>query len=88
MAEALIAGGLVDAILVLVLAEGAVLALCLRRGRDRVRLPGLAMTLLSGAALLLALRAALTGAGAVWVLAWLAAALVAHLADLRLRLRR
>lgn len=85
---ALISGGLVDAILVLVALEGVVLAALLRRSGRAAALPGLLATLLSGAALLLALRAALIGAGAVWIGAWLAAALAAHLLDLWLRLRR
>jgi hypothetical protein len=37
---------------------------------------------LPGACLLLALRAALTGAGWVWVAVWLALSLPAHVADL------
>jgi hypothetical protein len=83
----LIGGGLVEGILALVALEGAVLALLLRRSGRATVLPGLLATLLSGAALLLALRAALIGAGAVWIGAWLAAALAAHLLDLWLRLR-
>ncbi|WP_019012963.1 hypothetical protein [Elioraea tepidiphila] len=83
----LIGGGLVEAILALVALEAAVLAVVLRRTGRGVALPGLLVTLLSGAALLLALRAALIGAGAVWIGAWLAAALAAHLLDLWLRLR-
>ncbi|WP_439577595.1 hypothetical protein [Elioraea sp.] len=87
--ETLIGGGwLVDVILVLVLLEGAALAFLLHRSPRRADLPGLLATLLSGAALLLALRAALIGAGAVWIAAWLAAALAAHLLDLWLRLGR
>lgn len=84
---ALISGGLVEAILALVALEGALLAVVLRRSGRAAALPGLLATLLSGAALLLALRAALIGAGAVWIGAWLAAALAAHLLDLWLRFR-
>ena len=40
---------------------------------------------LPGACLLLALRAALTGAGWMWVAVWLALSLPAHLADLARR---
>lgn len=83
----LIGGGLVEAILALVALEAVLLAVVLRRMGRGAALPGLFATLLSGAALLLALRAALIGADAVWIGAWLAAALVAHLADLWLRLR-
>lgn len=80
-------GRLVEAILLLVLAEAILLALLLRRPPARRRLAPLLATLASGAALLLALRAALVGAGAVWIAAFLLAALVAHIVDLRLRLR-
>lgn len=48
----------------------------------------LAANLAAGAFLLLALRAALAGAGPVWIAASLLGALVAHLADLALRWRR
>lgn len=76
----------VDAILVLVAIEGAVLLLLRRR-------LGLAATvvvwnLLAGAFLLLAVRAVLTAGGTHWLFAWLLAALVAHLADLRARAQR
>ena len=45
----------------------------------------IAAMLLAGLCLLLALRAALTGADWLWVAVFLSAALVAHLADLRRR---
>lgn len=80
-------GRLVAAVLVAMAAEAAVLTLLLWR-RDRRRLVGLLATLAAGAALLLALWAALAGAGRVWIGASLAAALAAHLVDLLLRLRR
>jgi hypothetical protein len=85
---ALISGGLVEAILALVALEAGLLAVLLRRSGRAAALPGLLATLLSGTALLLALRAALIGADTVWIGAWLAAALAAHLLDLWLRLRR
>lgn len=47
----------------------------------------LALTLGAGASLLLALRAALTGAEWVWIAAWMAAAMPLHLLDLWLRAR-
>jgi hypothetical protein len=84
--DALFASGrIVDAILVLVAAEALLLA-WLARSRGLARAPLLA-NLASGAALMLALRAALTGA--VWpvVAGWMLAGLLAHLADLTLRLR-
>jgi hypothetical protein len=43
---------------------------------------------MSGAALLMALHAALTAGGGVVIAAWLASSLAAHVADLWVRLRR
>lgn len=78
-------GRIVDLILALVVLEALGLAWWLR-GRGGV-LP-LAPTLVAGACLLVALRAALAGAGWAWIAAALAGALAAHLADLGIRLRR
>ena len=44
-----------------------------------------ALTMLPGAMMMLALRAALTGAGWQWVAIWLTVSLPLHLADLRHR---
>jgi hypothetical protein len=87
--EQLIASGrIVDLILLLVALEIVVLGyMRARRGSGlewRAQLPNL----LAGAALLLALRAAITGAAWPWIAAWLAAAGLAHLADLRTRWNR
>jgi len=73
-------GRIVDALLLLILLE-AVLFLCLRGGRPL--LPNLA----AGACLLLALRAALTGAPVAMLGLWLALAGVAHGLDVAGRLR-
>jgi hypothetical protein len=43
---------------------------------------------MSGAALIMALHGALTGAGGTVIAAWLASSLAAHCADLWVRLRR
>jgi hypothetical protein len=81
-------GRIVDFVLLLVAAEAAALAWHSRRtGRGVPANEALAF-LLSGACLLLALRAALAGRSWVWIAAPLAAAGVAHLVDLRLRWRR
>ena len=83
MSELFASGRIVDLILGLVAVEAlALVALGRRRG-----IAGLdvAAALLPGVALMLALRAALTGAWWAWVAAWLAASLVAHLADLARR---
>ncbi|MDP4025410.1 hypothetical protein Q8W71_22520 [Methylobacterium sp. NEAU 140] len=81
--DALFASGhIVDLILLGVLGEALVLGL-----RRRLS-AGLVANLAAGAALMLALRAALTGAGWPIVAGCLLAGLVAHLADLGLRLRQ
>lgn len=88
MIELFASGRIVELILALVLLEAAGLV-ALRRLRGTG--PPLAATLtnlLSGAALLLALRAALVGSGWVSIALWLLAALAAHLGDLALRWRR
>ncbi|MGH1573104.1 hypothetical protein ACRAWG_23540 [Methylobacterium sp. P31] len=78
-------GRIVDAILLLVAGEALLLAWLGRRGGPS--LPGLLANLASGAALMLALRAALVGAGSAAIAGWLLAGLAAHLADLGLRFR-
>lgn len=76
---ALVASGhAVDLVLVFMLVEGLWLA-----GR-RVHADVLFM-LLPGALMMLALRAALTGAGWRWVALWLLLSLPAHLEDVRRR---
>jgi hypothetical protein len=73
-------GHVVDAVLGFLALE--VLALVLWRGARPV--PALSAAL-PGALLLLALRAALTGADWQWVALWIALSLPAHLMDLQLR---
>ena len=86
MIEELVASGrIVDVILGLVVVQFIALALY-RRATGRGPAPAdIAFSLLAGAGLLLALRAALTGADWTSIAAFLAAALVAHLADLARR---
>ena len=86
MIEDLIASGrIVDLILGLVVVQFVALVLY-RRATKRGPAPAdIAFTLLAGAGLLLALRAALTGAGWISIAAYLVLALVAHLADLARR---
>lgn len=87
--EAFFASGRVaDLVLLVLLLEAAALALWHRRtarGLAPAAILGLAMP---GVALVLALRAALVGAGWGWVAAALSAAFAAHLLDVWLRLRR
>ena len=84
--EALFASGrIVDAILALVVLEALLLAwLARRRG---MALPPLLANLASGAALMLALRAALVGSGWPIVAVWMLAGLACHLIDLGFRFR-
>ncbi|URD39872.1 hypothetical protein M6G65_04500 [Methylobacterium tardum] len=84
-ATAFASGRIADGILLLVACEALALAwIGRRRGPP---LPSLLANLASGAALMLALRAALVGAGWVAVAGWMLAGLVTHLADLGLRFR-
>jgi hypothetical protein len=85
MAEFFMSGHVVDAILALMILQFALL--CVLRVVIAKSRPPLAYlpTLLAGAALLLALRAALTGADWSAIAAWLLASLFAHLVDLFLR---
>lgn len=85
MAEMFASGRIVDAVIALMLLEALLLAwLRARRGRGPAPADVLA-NLAAGLFLLLALRGALVGAAWPWLAASLAAALVAHLADLARR---
>lgn len=78
-------GHLIDAILILVVIEAvALFSLRAARRRGPASLPFL-VNLFSGAFLLLAVRAALTGASMETVSLLLSGAFVAHLAEVRLR---
>jgi hypothetical protein len=79
--EAFLASGLVaDLALAVLMLEAAALWALRRFGQRGPGLAPLGLGLLSGACLLLALRAALTGAGAAWIGAALAAAGAAQVA--------
>jgi hypothetical protein len=83
MMRALYASGhIVDLILALVAVEFVILAWRRRSPRPASALIDIALTVAPGVCLLLALRAALTGAPWPLVAAWLAAALPVHIADL------
>ena len=81
-------GRIVDLILGLMVLEALVICGVAVAGRYRLPTAGLLLNLAAGACLLLALRAVLTDGG--WLLAgvWLTGALLAHVADLFIRLRR
>lgn len=83
---------IIDLVVALTVLEAIGLLLARRRFGDRtpggcggIRPIGIVLMLLPGLFLMLAVRAALDGAAWPWVPAALAAALVAHLADLRQR---
>ncbi len=86
MADLFASGRIVDAILLLVVLEAIALAAL---GARSARGPGvlrIVTMLLPGAFLLLALRGALVGQSWSAIASWLALALVAHAADVGLRL--
>ncbi len=87
MAEWFASGRIVDVIVALVALEALLLVgVRLRFGRGP-RPAALLANLASGAALMLAVRAALTGADWPIVAAWLLAALFAHLTEMMIRFR-
>jgi hypothetical protein len=75
----------IDALIAFVAIEGAFLYFVFPALR---RAPDLWLTLASGAALMLALRAALAGGGSIAIGATLAASLAAHLLYLRARFKK
>ncbi len=78
-------GLLVDLIVAATVVEGCTLWAYHRRTGRGVPLPQFGLNLLSGIALLLALREALVGASWPWICACLSAALLAHLSDMARR---
>jgi hypothetical protein len=80
-------GQIVDVILAILLLEVLLLLLYRRLRRRGPTYGAVIANALSGACLLLALRAALAGADPPSIAVWLVGALVAHLADLRCRWR-
>ena len=85
MAEFFANGHAIDLVMAFVLLE-AVLLYVIHRRTGRGVTPGALLRLLvPGACLLLAVRAALTGASWMLVALWLILSLIAHLADLKQR---
>jgi len=78
-------GRIVDLLFAFIAVEVAALTLFRRRYKRGVAAPDLIVSLLAGMALLLALRAALTGAPWPKIAAYLGLALLAHAADLARR---
>lgn len=79
---------LTEIVIALTLLEGMALAAYYRMTGRGLAARDYALNLVSGLCLMLALRAALAGAGATWVLAWLSAAGLAHGADIWRRWKR
>ena len=78
----------IDAIIGLTVIEGGLLTLYFRATGRGVAPSQFAVNLISGLCLMLALRAALVGAGVEWIAACVAGAGLAHALDLRRRWRR
>lgn len=81
-------GSLLLAIVVLIALEGLGLYWLEQRGRSPLRLREVLGNLVSGAALMLAVRAALLDQSWTVVATWLLCALLAHVTDLLVRWRR
>jgi hypothetical protein len=81
-------GQIVDLILALVVVEATILLIYRSATGRGVPAVGLLINLLAGAFLLMALRGAMLNAPWIWTAAWLAAALIAHVADLAQRWQR
>ena len=78
---------LIDLVIVMTLLEGGVLALYHRQTGKGLAPGEFVPTLAAGLALMLAVRAGVSGASWAWVAAGLSAAGLAHLADVRRRWR-
>jgi hypothetical protein len=87
MTELIASGRLIDLILVLMLVEAMLLYVHRRRTGRGLPAGDIAVNLVAGASLMLAVRAALTDAAPGWIAACLAVSLFAHLADLAIRWR-
>lgn len=85
MAELIASGRIVDLALLLTGLEALLLIAYHRRTGRGLPPATLLINLLSGVSLMLALRAALAGAGWMWIASCLVVSLLAHLADLNRR---
>lgn len=79
-------GGLTNVILVFMAVEVVVFSFFLWRMNQSLGLLSFVASMLSGASLVLALRAALTGAAWFYVALYISASLLAHLAEIAIRL--
>lgn len=80
--------GMIADIVIAVMAAEAILLAAMRSRTGHIRISDIAGMLAAGVFLVLALRAALTGAGWPWIAVFLTAAFAAHVLDLRRQLRR
>ncbi len=87
MEDLITSGRIVDVIIALVLIEAAALFIYHRQTGHGPAPEQITPTLLSGLCLMVALRAALTGASWIWIALGLTISLIAHLIDLRQRWR-
>lgn len=85
VSELFVGGRVADLVLAVMLVEALGLAAIHRRTGRGLPPAAVLLNLAAGAALLLALRGALVGAGWGWIALALTGALVAHVADLRQR---
>lgn len=87
MAELFASGRIIDLILALVVIEGIILAVVHQRWRRGIPLRGVVANLAAGAALMIVVRLALTGAAWPLLALSLFVALLAHIWDLLMRWR-
>lgn len=85
MADFIASGRIIDVIVALMLMEAGALYAWHRATGRGIAPPDILLNLAAGASLMLAVRVALTGGAAGWLLAFLSAALVAHVADVARR---
>jgi hypothetical protein len=85
VAELFASGRIVDAIVVFMLIECAVLVALRNKSSSGISGAALTTNLAAGASLLLSLRAALIGSPWQMISMWLLLALLAHVADLKMR---
>lgn len=87
MADFIASGRIIDLVLAVMLAEAVVLGAYAARTGQGIAWPDIAINLVAGASLMLAVRAALVGAASHWLVGCLLASLLAHGLDLRRRWR-
>ena len=81
-------GRIVDVMLAFVVLEIIILGLYRRATGNGIPMPKLLVNIGAGSSIMLALRAALTGADWKWIAVWLVCGLLFHSSDIALRFRR